>query len=279
MTAYRSSNTYREDLLRYDGGTNVIVTTGTVASTSTVPAVTVSVGTGVTVAATTVAAVVTVPAVSQSQTVNLTTIATAATTPAVTVTEGTGVSFTVSTVDTTSTVPSVTVTEGAGVTVNLTTVSSSGLIPEVTVSEGTGVTISSDLIATFATAPALTVTEGSGVSVTRPTIQCSVTVPDLGLEMRIILHADAPGALLDVQPYHVTSIERRWKSRWAAPARRGKNIFILTDNTITNRHPTDASTISRQILGGHESPTDLSSEERTLLLDAGYSLRLRNAKV
>ena len=275
MTAYRSTNTYREDLLRYDGGTNVIVTAGTVASTSTVPAVTVSVGTGVTVAATTVACVATLPTVAiyQSQTINLTTIATVATTPAVTVTEGTGVSFTVSTVDTTSTVPSVTVTEGAGVTVNLTTVSTSGLIPEVTVTEGAGVT-ATGIIAALAAFPALTVIEGSGASVTRPTIQCSVTVPDPGLEMRIILHADAPGALLDVQPYHVVSIERRWKSRWAAPARRGKNIFILTDNTITNRHPSDPSTISRQILGGHESPTDLSLEERTLLLDAGYSFEV-----
>ena len=275
MTAYRSTNTYREDLLRYDGGTNVIVTAGTVASTSTVPAVTVSVGTGVTVAATTVACVATLPTVAiyQSQTINLDAIAATATTPSVTVTEGTGVSFTVSTVDTTSTVPSVTVTEGAGVTVNLTTVSTSGLIPEVTVTEGAGVT-ATGIIAALAAFPALTVIEGSGASVTRPTIQCSVTVPDPGLEMRIILHADAPGALLDVQPYHVVSIERRWKSRWAAPARRGKNIFILTDNTITNRHPSDPSTISRQILGGHESPTDLSLEERTLLLDAGYSFEV-----
>ena len=276
MTAYRSTNTYREDLLRYDGGTNVIVTAGTVASTSTVPAVTVSVGTGVTVAATTVAAVVTVPAVSifQSQTINLTTIATAATTPAVTVTEGTGVSFTVSTVDTTSTVPSVTVTEGAGVTVSLTTVSSSGLIPEVTVTEGAGIT-ATGIIAALAAFPALIITEGSGTSVTRPTIDCSVTVPDPGLKMRIILIADAPGALLDVLPYNVISIERRWKSRWAAPARRGKNIFILTDNTVTDRHPNNVSTISRQILGGHESPTDLSSEEQTLLLNAGYSFEVR----
>ena len=276
MTAYRSTNTYREDLLRYDGGTNVIVTAGTVASTSTVPAVTVSVGTGVTVAATTVAAVVTVPAVSifQSQTINLTTIATAATTPAVTVTEGTGVSFTVSTVDTTSTVPSVTVTEGAGVTVSLTTVSSSGLIPEVTVTEGAGIT-ATGIIAALAAFPALIITEGSGTSVTRPTIDCSVTVPDPGLKMWIILIADAPGALLDVLPYNVISIERRWKSRWAAPARRGKNIFILTDNTITDRHPNNVSTISRQILGGHESPTDLSSEEQTLLLNAGYSFEVR----
>ena len=276
MTAYRSTNTYREDLLRYDGGTNVIVTAGTVASTSTVPAVTVSVGTGVTVAATTVACVATLPivAVYQSQTIYLDAIATAATTPAVTVTEGTGVSFTVSTVDTTSTVPSVTITEGVGVTVSLTTVSSSGLIPDVTVLEGSGVTISSDLIATFATAPALVVTEGTGVSVTFGTVACWVTVHDPGLQIRIIMVADSPGALLDVLPYHVVSPQRRWKSRFAAPARTSKNIYILTDNTITNRHPVDRSTISRQILGGHESPTDLSSEEQTLLIDAGYAFEV-----
>jgi hypothetical protein len=275
MTAYRSTNTYRQDLLRYDGGTNVIVAPATIAATSTVPAVTVSEGAGVTVAAVTIAATATVPVVSiyQSQTIYLDPIGAVATTPAVTVTEGTGVSFTVSTVDTTSTAPAVTITEGVGVTVSLTTVSSSGLIPDVTVTEGAGVT-ATGIIAALAAFPALTVTEGSGVSVTRPTIRCSVTVPDPGLEMRIIMTGDTPGALLDVQPYHVTSIERRWKSRWAAPAYRSKNIFILTDNTITNRHPIDPSTISRQILGGHESPTDLSSEEQTLLIDAGYAFEV-----
>ena len=152
--------------------------------------------------------------------------------------------------------------------------STSGLIPDVTIAAGTGVTATLAAVVATATVPDSTVTEGNGISVTLSQINCLVTVPDLGLEMRIILHADAPSALLDVQPYHVTSIERRWKSRWAAPARRGKNIFILTDNTITNRHPSNPSTISRQILGGHESPTNLSSEERTLLINAGYSFEV-----
>ena len=38
MTAYRSTNTYREDLLRYDGGVNVIVTPAAVAGSATLGA-------------------------------------------------------------------------------------------------------------------------------------------------------------------------------------------------------------------------------------------------
>jgi len=278
MTAYRSTNTYRQDLLRYDGTVvvNVTVTPAVIAGTSTAPAVTVSEGTGVTVTPAVISATTTAPAATVSEGTGVTVapavIVTAATTPAVTV-EILLVVY-VDTVTGTAALPAVTLTEGAGVTVNLATVSVSGLIPEVTVSEGTGVT-ATGIIEALAAFPALTITEGSDTSVTRPTINCSVTVPDPGLEMRIILTADAPGALLDVLPYNVISIERRWKSRWAAPARRGKNIFILTDNTVTNRHPNDVSTISRQILGGHESPTDLSSEERTLLFNAGYSFEVR----
>jgi hypothetical protein len=276
MTAYRSTNTYRQDLLRYDGGVNVVVAPATVAATSTVPAVTISFGTSVTVSVATIAATVTVPAVSilQSQTVFLDAVAVAATTPAVTITEGTGLSFTVSTVDTTSTVPSVTVTEGAGVTISLTTVSSSGLIPEPDITEGNGVTIIAAVPA-FARILAPNVITGNGVLVYRPTIRCFARVPDLGLKSQPILNADAPGALLDVLPYNTISIERRWKSRWAAPARRGRNIFILTDNTITERYPVNASTISRQILGGHEAPDNLSSEEFDLLVDAGYSFEVK----
>ena len=276
MTAYRSTNTYRQDLLRYDGGTNVIVTPASVAATSTVPAVTISIGTSVTVSVATIAATVTVPAVSilQNQTVFVDAVAVSATTPAVTITEGTGLSFTVSTVDTTSTVPSVTVTEGAGVTISLTTVSSSGLIPEPDITEGNGVTIIAAIPA-FARIPVPNVITGNGVLVYRPTIRSFARVPDLGLKSQPILNADAPGALLDVLPYNTISIERRWKSRWAAPARRGRNIFILTDNTITERYPVDASTISRQILGGHEAPDNLSSEEFDLLVDAGYSFEVK----
>lgn len=277
MTAYRSFNDYRQPTLRYDGifAVSVTVSLPVIAGTSSVPAVSVATGTGVTATPAVIAGTSSVPAVTVSEGTGVTVapavIAATASTPAATVEIITLVA--VDTVAATAALPSVTVTEGSGVTVSLTTVSSSGLIPDVTVTEGAGVT-ATGIIAALAAFPALTVTEGSGVSVTFGTVACWVTVHDPGLQTRIIMVADSPGALLDVLPYHVVSPQRRWKSRFAAPARTSKNIYILTDNTITNRHPVDRSTISRQILGGHESPTDLSSEEQTLLIDAGYAFEV-----
>ncbi len=278
MTAYRSTNTYRQDLLRYDGTVivNVTVTPAVIAGTSTAPAVTVTEGTGVTVTPATIAATSTVPAVtisfSTSVTVSVATIAATVTVPAVSILQSQTVF--VDAIAVAATTPAVTVTEGAGVTISLTTVSSSGLIPEPDITEGNGVTIIAAVPA-FARILAPNVVTGNGVLVYRPTIRCFARVPDLGLKSQPILNADAPGALLDVLPYNTISIERRWKSRWAAPARRGRNIFILTDNTITERYPVDASTISRQILGGHEAPDNLSSEEFDLLVDAGYSFEVK----
>ena len=252
MTAYRSSNDYRQDTLRYDGGTNVTVTPAVIAATSTAPAVTVGEGTGVTVT----------PAV----------IATAATTPAVTVEILLIVN--VDTVTGTAALPAVTVTEGAGVTVNVATVSGSGLIPDSTISVGTGVTATPAVIAGTVTIPEETVSVGTGQNVSLATVTGTTTVPELNLSSLIVLIADTPVALLDVLPYHVVTPQRRWKSRFAATGRRGLNVFILTDNTVTTRHPVDPSTISRQILAGHESPTDLTAEESTLLINAGYSFKV-----
>ena len=272
MTAYRSTNTYREDLLRYDGGVNVIVTAGTVATTTTAPAVTVSVGTGVTVAATTVACVVTVPAVAiyQSQTINLDAIAATATTPAVTVTEGTGVSFTVSTVDTTSTAPTVTITEGVGVTVNVSTVSTSGLIPESTVTEGVGVTVTSDLIVTVSTAPDVVVTGGTGVTPILTTIQVTAAV-SVDLETYAV-NPRVGAAVLDVQPYHVVSPNRRWKSHLGGFTR-PTNIVILNDGTVTDREPVDRTLVSKVIGGGRDVP--LTDEDILTLINANYALEVK----
>ena len=275
MTAYRSTNTYRQDLLRYDGGTNVIVAPATIAATSTVPAVTVIEGAGVTVAAVTIAATTTVPVVSiyQSQTVNLDTIEAVAAVPAVTVTEGAGVTATVTTVAATSTVPAVTVTEGAGVTVDLSTVSSSGLVPDVTVTEGVGVTATGAIAAT-STVPDPTIIEGFGVSVTRPTIRCLVTVQPLDLLMRYVPETENILPQIDVVPYHTSDPARRL-ARFRTPGARGRNIFILTSGAVTNRQPADPTTISRALLGGHQSPTDLTSDEFDALIGAGYTVEVR----
>ena len=116
MTAYRSSNDYRQDLLRYDGGVNVTVTPPVIAATSSVPAVSIAV----------------------DQIVSASTVATAATTPAVTL--QTGVTVSVATVSTSGLIPDSTIAVGTGVTATLAAVAATATIPVVTVSTGTGQT-------------------------------------------------------------------------------------------------------------------------------------------
>ena len=276
MTAYRSTNTYREDLLRYDGGTNVIVTPATITATSTAPAVTVTEGAGVTVAPATIAATATLPAVQifQSQTISLDTIGAVAAVPAVTVTEGAGVAVTPGTVAATSTAPAVTVTEGAGVTVNVSTVSVSGLIPDPTITEGTGVAVAPAAVAATVTVPDPTITEGTGVTVARPQIAATSTVPSLDISMRYVSTIENILPQIDVVPYHTNDPARRL-ARFRTPGARGRNVFILTSGVVTTRQPGDPTLISRTLLGGHESPTDLTSEEFDALIGAGFTVEVR----
>jgi hypothetical protein len=278
MTAYRSTNTYRQDLLRYDGTVivNVTVTPAVIAGTSTAPAVTVTEGTGVTVTPAVIAATSTAPAVTVSEgtgvTVTPAVIAATAALPAVTV-EILLVVY-ADTVTGTAALPAVTVTEGAGVTVNATTVSVSGLIPEVTVSEGTGVTVTPAAVAATSTVPDPTITEGAGVTVARPQIAATSTVPSLDLSMRYVPTIENILPQIDVVPYHTNDPARRL-ARFRTPGGRGRNIFILTSGTVTTRQPGDPTLISRTLLGGHESPTDLTSEELDALVGAGFTVEVR----
>jgi len=278
MTAYRSSNAYRKDLLRYDGTVvvNVTVTPAVIAGTSTAPAVTVTEGSGVTVTPAVIAATSTAPAVTVSEgtgvTVTPAAIATAATTPAVTVEILLVVNA--DTVAGTAALPAVTVTEGAGVTVNVATVSGSGLIPDPTVTEGTGATVTPAAVAATSTVPAPTVTEGTGVSVAPSQIDGSSTVPSLDLAMRFVPTTENILPQVDVVPYHTNDPARRL-ARFRTPGARGRNVFILTSGAVTTRQPGDPATISRTLLGGHESPTDLTSEELDALVGAGFTVEVR----
>ena len=226
MTAYRSSNDYRQDTLRYDGGTNVTVAPAVIAATSSVPAVSIAV----------------------DQTVSASIIATAATTPAVTV--------------------------RTGVTVSVTTVSTSGLIPDPTVTEGIGVTVTPAAVAATATIPDPTVTEGTGVSVAPSQINGSSTVPSLDLSMRYVQTLENILPQLDVVPYFTNDPARRL-ARFRTPGLRGRNVFILTSGAVTTRQPVDPALVSRELLGGHESPTDLTSEELNALIGAGFAVEVR----
>ena len=226
MTAYRSSNDYRQDALRYDGGTNVTVAPAVIAATSSVPAVSVAV----------------------DQTVSVSTIAAAVTTPAVTV--------------------------RAGVTVSVATVSTSGLIPDPTVPEGTGVTVAPAVVAASSTVPDPTVAEGTGVSVAPSQIDGSSAIPSLDLSMRYVPTLENILPQLDVVPYFTNDPARRL-ARFRTPGLRGRNVFILTSGAVTTRQPIDPTLVSRELLGGHESPTDLTSEELNALIGAGFAVEVR----
>ena len=260
MTAYRSTNTYRQDLLRYAGTVivNVTVTPAVIAGTSTAPAITVTEGSGVTVTPAVIAATTTAPAVTVAVgtgvTVTPAAIAATATTPAVTV----EILLIVrpDTVTGTATLPAVTVTEGAGVTVNAATVSVSGLVPDLVVTEGAGVTVEPDAVVAAATQPAVTVGQGKGVAV-----EASRYVPTVENILPQV----------DVVPYHTNDPARRL-ARFRTPGARGRNVFILTDGTATTRPPAVASRISRELLGGHEPPEDLAPEEFAALVAGGFSV-------
>ena len=226
MTAYRSSNDYRQDTLQYDGGTKAVVLAATIAATATLPAVSIAV----------------------DQTVSVSTIATAATTPAVTV--------------------------QTGVTVSVATVSTSGLIPDPTITEGTGVTVAPAAVAATVTIPDSTVTEGTGVLVAPSQINGSSTIPLLNLLTRFVPTTENILPQIDVVPYHTNDPARRL-ARFRTPGERGRNVFILTSGVVTTRQPGDPATISRTLLGGHESPTDLTSEEVNALIGAGFAVEVR----
>ena len=79
---------------------------------------------------------------------------------------------------------------------------------------------------------------------------------------------------VDVIPYHVSDPARNL-ARFRTPGAKGRNVFILTDNSVTTRQPADSTIISRTIYGGHESPDDLTLTEVNALIAAGYSMEVR----
>lgn len=49
---------------------------------------------------------------------------------------------------------------------------------------------------------------------------------------------------------------------------RGRNVFLLSDGSITETQPTDASRVTRVYFGGHVEP--ITDAESSALTSAGY---------
>ena len=60
--------------------------------------------------------------------------------------------------------------------------------------------------------------------------------------------------------------------RHYAMQRKGTNLIIINNTSIQTFPPSDWSTVTRWIYGGHASPTDFTSTEIALLIADGYSI-------
>ena len=60
-------------------------------------------------------------------------------------------------------------------------------------------------------------------------------------------------------------------ARFYTPRRRGVNVWIVGNATVTERQPVPSANVTRVIYGGHVGP-DLTVVEAALLADAGYSV-------
>jgi hypothetical protein len=277
-------------------GAGVTVSPAVIATAATTPAVTVFTQTNVAVNPALIAAVVATPAPTITQgtgvTVNAATVATAATTPAVTVNVDDFASP--ATITATAAVPAVTVTGDATVSagtiaatstvpvpeavggtlvVELDTIEGLAAVPAPTLTLGQGVTVSPAAVVATTTADA-SVVVGQGATAAPVEVRVLAAIPDLGLKRLVVLPTSNILPQIDVIPYHVSDPARSL-ARFRRPGAKGRNVFILTNGSVTTQQPGNSALISRTIYGGHESPDDLTSTELDALVAAGYSVEVR----
>jgi len=260
--AYRTSRDYRTSGLYRLVEANATVNASTIACTATAPAVTVTASANAAVAV--IAGSTTVPATTVSGTASVapSVIATSATTPSATISGDAGVSPGV--IAGVTTTPSATISGTASVAPSL--ISTAATTPSATIL-GTA-SVEPSVIAGTSTTPSVTVSMDQEISV--DTILGATSMSDLTLQRKFVPVTENILPTLDVPKYPIISPTRNLR-RFYTPTAKGRNIFILTDGSVTTRQPADANTISRTLLGGHESPTDLTNDELNALANAGYS--------
>ena len=117
-------------------------------------------------------------------------------------------------------------------------------------------------------------TPSGNYTATPTTIGCSTTVG--AKQVYSVLVMPTTNTLPSVGVPEASSRRAYALMRHFSPRAKGANIFIISNSIVQDFLPSDASTVTRWIYGGHESPRDLTSTEETLLVAAGYSFDVRN---
>ncbi len=134
------------------------------------------------------------------------------------------------------------------------------------------VDVAAGVVAGVAASPAPTVSQAADVLVDPVTTTSGVGVLRLG---RHVVTNTTPGGnrLAEGEAwFNPLSAENRL-ARFYTPRDRGINVWIVSDATVTTDYPADATTITRTIHGGHDSP-DLTDAESDLLVAAGYDMEV-----
>ena len=214
-----------------------------------------------------IAATTTVPAPTVSGTASVapSVVATAATTPSATISGAANVASSV--IAGVGAMPSATISGTASVAAGV--IAGAATTPSATITGDASVEPS--VIAGTSTVPSVTVSMDQEISV--DTITGSTSIEQLLFRKKYVPVFENTVPTLDVTRFPTISPARNLR-RFYPPTARGVNIFILNDGSVTTRQPADMSTVSRTIYGGHESPTDFTDEEISILQNAGYGIEV-----
>ena len=109
-------------------------------------------------------------------------------------------------------------------------------------------------------------------SITTGTIKVVATTPDVLLH-RILTVPESNTLPPVLRPQDATKAAFALRQHYK-PTARGINLVIVNNASVQTFMPSDFSSVTRVIYGGHASPNDLTGTEQAILIAAGYQFRV-----
>ena len=109
-------------------------------------------------------------------------------------------------------------------------------------------------------------------SITTGTIKVVATTPNVLLH-RILTVPESNTLPPVLRPQDATKAAFALRQHYK-PTARGINLVIVNNASVQTFMPSDFSSVTRVIYGGHASPNDLTGTEQAILIAAGYQFRV-----
>ena len=104
------------------------------------------------------------------------------------------------------------------------------------------------------------------------TIKAVATTPDVLLH-RILTVPESNTLPPVLRPQDATKAAFALRQHYK-PTARGINLVIVNNASVQTFMPSDFSSVTRVIYGGHASPNDLTGTEQAILIAAGYQFNV-----